>query len=153
MSTNWLSEIRNDLGNVSLAIEYYEQEWIESRYNISLKGNLEKSTRDMPGIVEERFSQLQDMESILEYLNIELRRVRGAKYRQYFEHYNKVLSSREEEKFADADLDVLAMCHIVNEFAVVRNKFMGIIKALEQKSFSINSIVKLRAAGLEDVSL
>jgi hypothetical protein len=30
---------------------------------------------------------------------------------------------------------------------------MGLIKALDAKQFQINNIVKLRAAGLEDVSL
>jgi hypothetical protein len=29
----------------------------------------------------------------------------------------------------------------------------GIIKSLDQKSFSINNIVKLRAAGLDDLEL
>jgi len=36
---------------------------------------------------------------------------------------------------------------------LVRNKYIGIIKALEAKQFQINNVVKLRAAGLEDISL
>jgi hypothetical protein len=45
------------------------------------------------------------------------------------------------------------MTHLINEFALVRNSMQGIIKALEQKSFSINNIIKLRAAGLENIEL
>ena len=33
--------------------------------------NIEKASSQMPGIVEERFNQLQEIEGILEYLNIE----------------------------------------------------------------------------------
>jgi len=36
---------------------------------------------------------------------------------------------------------------------LIRNKYMGLIKALDTKGFQINNIVKLRSAGLEDISL
>ena len=43
--------------------------------------------------------------------------------------------------------------HLINEFALLRNKFHGLAKALDAKQFQINNIVKLRVAGLEDVGL
>jgi len=48
---------------------------------------------------------------------------------------------------------VIDQQHIINEVALVRNKYMGLVKALDAKQFQINNVVKLRAAGLEDVSL
>ena len=107
----------------------------------------------MPGIVEYRFNQLQELEAILEYLNIEMRKIRNKHYRKYLESYNKALSSRDAEKYADGEQEVIDQQHIINEVALVRNKFMGLIKAVDAKQFQINNIVKLRAAGLEDVSL
>ena len=53
----------------------------------------------------------------------------------------------------DGDQDVVDQQHLINEFALLRNKFIGLTKALDAKQFQINNIVKLRAAGLEDVSL
>ena len=107
----------------------------------------------MPGIVEYRFNQLQELEAILEYLNIEMRKIRNKHYRKYLESYNKALSSRDAEKYADGEQEVIDQQHIINEVALIRNKFMGLIKAVDAKQFQINNIVKLRAAGLEDVSL
>ena len=69
------------------------------------------------------------------------------------DRYNKALSSRDAEKYADGEQEVIDQQHIINEVALVRNKFMGLIKAVDAKQFQINNIVKLRAAGLEDVSL
>ena len=69
------------------------------------------------------------------------------------EGYNKALSSRDAEKYADGEDEVIDQQHIINEFALVRNKFLGLVKALDAKQFQINNVVKLRAAGLEDVSL
>jgi hypothetical protein len=42
---------------------------------------------------------------------------------------------------------------IINEFAMLRNQWLGIIKALDIKGYQINNIIKLRAAGLEDIAL
>jgi hypothetical protein len=64
-----------------------------------------------------------------------------------------VLSSRDAEKYAEGEQDVVDMDHLVNEFALIRNKFIGITKALEAKGFQINNIVRLRAAGMDDIIL
>jgi hypothetical protein len=74
-------------------------------------------------------------------------------YRKYLEHYNKALSSRDADKFAEGEQDYIDMEHIVNEFALVRNKYLAVMKGLDAKSFQINNITKLRTAGLEDISL
>jgi hypothetical protein len=150
---HWFNEVRKDIANIVPAIDYYERQLDEARLECSLKGNVEKHSRDMPGIVEHRFNQLQEIEAILEYLNIELRKVKTEKYKKFLEHYNRALSSRDADKYAEGEQDVVDQQHICNEFALVRNKYMGLIKALDAKQFQINNIVKLRAAGLEDISL
>ena len=150
---SWFAKIRTDIANIVLAIDHYEKELDEARKDCSLKGSVEKNSRDMPGIVEHRFNQLQEIEAILEYLNIEMRKKRTKHYKKYLEGYNKALSSRDAEKYADGEDEVIDQQHIINEFALVRNKFLGLVKALDAKQFQINNVVKLRAAGLEDVSL
>ena len=150
---HWFNEIRKDIANIIPAIDYYEKQLEEARLECSLKGNVEKHSRDMPGVVEHRFNQLQEIEAILEYLNIELRKIKTEKYKKFLEHYNRALSSRDADKYAEGEQDVVDQQHICNEFALVRNKYMGLIKALDAKQFQINNIVKLRAAGLEDISL
>lgn len=151
--SGWLQAIRNDMNNIVHAISHYEKEISDARKDISLLGSVEKNARDMPGIVEYRFYQLQEIEAILEYLNIELRKMRSHSFKKFLEHYNKQLSSRDAEKYIDGEPDIVDMTHLINEFALVRNSMHGIIKALEQKSFSINNIIKLRASGLENIEL
>lgn len=150
---NWFKQVRADISQLVPAIDYYEQQLAEARLECGLRGNVEKHSRDMPGVVEQRFNQLQEIEGILEYLNIELRKKRTEHYKKFLEHYNRALSSRDAEKYVDGVDEVVDLQHIVNEFALVRNKFMGLIKAIDTKGYQINNIVKLRAAGLEDVSL
>ena len=63
------------------------------------------------------------------------------------------LEEGSEGLYADGEDEVIDQQHIVNEFALIRNKYLGLVKALDAKQFQINNIVKLRAAGLEDVAL
>tara|TARA_B100000900_G_scaffold243601_1_gene207116 strand:- start:453 stop:911 length:459 start_codon:yes stop_codon:yes gene_type:complete len=149
----WYSKVTANMGEIVNAISHYEKEIDQAKFECGMKGNLEKQSRDMPGIVEHRFNQLQEVEAILEYLNTEMRKLRSKIFRKYLENYNRALSSRDAEKFVDGEDDVVNLQYLINDFSLVRNKFIGVIKALEAKQFQINNIVKLRAAGLEDISL
>tara|TARA_B100001094_G_scaffold323454_1_gene374401 strand:- start:553 stop:1011 length:459 start_codon:yes stop_codon:yes gene_type:complete len=149
----WYSKVTANMGEIVNAISHYEKEIDQAKFECGMKGNLEKQSRDMPGIVEHRFNQLQEVEAILEYLNTEMRKLRSNIFRKYLENYNRALSSRDAEKFVDGEDDVVNLQYLINDFSLVRNKFIGIIKALEAKQFQINNVVKLRAAGLEDISL
>ena len=152
MST-WYRKIQEDLGELVNCISAYESILDEARVECGMKGNLERLSREMPGIVEHRFNQLQEIEAILEFLNIELRKKRSHVFRKFTEHYNKMLSSRDAEKYVDGEDEIADFQHLINEFALLRNRFHGLIKALDAKQFQINNIVKLRVAGLEDIGL
>ena len=100
-----------------------------------------------------RYNQLQEIEAILEYLNIKLQRIRTEAFRNYLEHNDRALSSRDAGIYADGDSDVADMAMLINEFALLRNKWIGLHKGIEAKSFQINNIVKLRTAGLDDATI
>ena len=149
----WYNKVAHNLGEIVSAVSHFERELDQARLETSMKGVVEKHSRDMPGIVEPRFNQLQAVEAILEHLNTEMIKLRSKTFRKYLENYNRALSSRDAEKFVDGEDEVVDMQYLINEFSLVRNRYIGIIKALEAKQFQINNIVKLRAAGLEDISL
>jgi hypothetical protein len=152
MST-WYRKVVADLSCLPDCIDWFENELIAGRMELKLVGSLEKASREMPGIVEYRFNQLQEIEAILEQLNIQLRKIRSAKFRQFTEHYNRALTSRDAEKYVDGEPEVCDMDAIVNEFALVRNKFLGLTKALDIKQWQLSNVVKLRVAGMEDAEL
>ena len=149
----WYSEISKDISNIPDAMEYFESQLVDARAECRISGNVERAAANMPGIVEQRFAQLQEIEAILEYLNIELRRLKSQHFRKYLENYQRALSSRDCEKFVEGESDVVDFEKIINEFALQRNKWLGITKALDQKQWQITNIVKLRVAGMEDATL
>jgi hypothetical protein len=149
----WYRVVSADLSKLPDCIDFYEQQLEEARVECGMKGNIELNSSKIPGIVEHRFNQLQEIESILEFLNIQLRKIRSIKYKQYLENYQRALTSRDVEKYIDGEDEVVSMTHLVNEFALLRNKYLGLMKALDSKQFQINNIVKLRVAGLDDAEL
>lgn len=149
----WYNKVKDNLANIVPAIDHFERELEAARKETFLNGNLESNSKRIPGEVAYRFAQLQEVEAILNHLNIELRKIHRAKYRKYLEHYNRALSSRDAEKFAEGDQDYIDMEHVVNEFALVRNKYLAVMKGLDAKQFQINNITRLRVAGMEDISL
>jgi hypothetical protein len=149
----WYSQVSRDISKIPDAIQYFEDELVTARLEVKVKGSIEKNAAEMPGIVEQRFNQLQEIEAILEYLNIELRRLRSSFFKKYLENYQRALSSRDVEKYVDGEADVVDYEKIINEFALVRNKWLGVLKALDQKQWQITNIVKLRVAGMEDATI
>jgi hypothetical protein len=149
----WYSKIAKDISYIPDAVQYFNDELVQARSEVRVTGNIEKSSAAMPGIVEQRFSQLQEIEAILEYLNIELRRLKSQHFRKYLESYQRALSSRDCEKFVEGEADVIDFEKIINEFALLRNKWLSITKALDIKQWQLSNIIKLRVAGMEDASL
>ena len=149
----WYNSVIADLGKIVDSIDYFENELDEAKYECRIKGSLEKASASLPGITEQRFNQLQEIEAILEHLHIELRKERSITFRKYLEHYNRTLSSRDAEKFVDGEDSVVNLQHLCNQYSLLRNKYLGILKGLDVKQWQIGHITRLRTAGMEDISI
>ena len=149
----WYSKVAKDISNIPDAAEFFNSELADARQEVKLSGNVERAAAAMPGIVEHRFGQLQEIEAILEYLNIELRRLKSQHFRKYLENYQRALNANEVNKYVEGEADVVDFEKIINEFALLRNKWLGITKGLDQKQWQITNIIKLRVAGMEDASI
>ena len=150
---NWYTKISQDLANLPDFISHYEFELVAAKSEVKVWGNVEKNIAALPGITECRFNQLQEIEAVLNYLNIQLRKVRATAFKKYLENYNRALTSRDAERYCDAEADVVDMETLVNEVALLRNKWLGIIKGLEAKQWQMGHIVRLRTAGMEDITI
>ena len=149
----WYSKVVADLGNIPDFISHYEQELEDAKRDCKVGGLIEKNITALPGITEHRFNQLQEIEAVLNYLNIQLRKIRRKHFQKYLEGYARALTSRDAEKYVDGEDEVIEFETLINEVALLRNRFLGILKGMESKNFMLGHIVRLRAAGMEDVQV
>ena len=149
----WYSKVVADLGNIPDFISAFENELEDAKRDVRLAGLVEKNITALPGITEHRFNQLQEIEAILNYLNIQLRKIRRKHFQKYLEGYSRMLTSRDAEKYVDGEEEVIDFETIINEVALLRNRWLGIMKGLDSKSWMSGHIVRLRTAGMEDIQV
>ena len=150
---NWYTRVTYDLSVIPDFISHYESEILNAKRDVSVYGNIEKNIAALPGITEQRFNQLQEIEAVLNYLNIQLRKIRRKHFQKYLEAYNRALTSRDAEKYVDGEDEVIDYETLINEVALLRNRWLGILKGLDSKNFMLGHITRLRTAGMEDASI
>jgi hypothetical protein len=149
----WYTRVTQDLSTLPDFIVHYETELANAKYETHIRGNVEQNLSKLPGVTEHRFNQLQEIEAVLNYLNIQLRKIRSSTFKKYLENYNRALSSRDAEKYVDGENDVIDMETLINEVALLRNRWLGVMKALESKNFMMGHLVRLKTAGMEDFTV
>ena len=151
--SQWYNRVVNNIAEIPAFITYYESELQEAKLECSVKGIVEKNITALPGITEQRFNQLQEIEAVLNHLNIQLRKIRRKHFQKYLEGYARALTSRDAEKYVDGEDEVIDFETIINEVALLRNRWLGIMKGLDTKQWQMGHVVKLRTAGMEDIKI
>lgn len=147
------NRVVNDLSTIPNFINFFEKELEEARLECTVRGVVEKNIAALPGITEHRFNQLQEIEAVLNFLNIQLRKIRRKHFQKFLEGYARALSSRDAEKYVDGEDEVINFETIINEVALLRNRWLGIMKGLDSKQWQLGHIVRLRTAGMEDIRI
>lgn len=151
---NWCRTISSDISKLPEFVAFFENEYESAKLEVPIKGkSIEKHQAELPGIVEQRYKQLQEIESVLELLNIKYREERANAFKKFLESYAKSLTSRDADKYCDGDRQVVEMAMLVNEVALIRNSFLALHKGLEQKGWMLGHITKLKCAGLDDATV
>ena len=149
----WYSKVVANLEAIPDFIVHYEAELDLAKRDCKISGVLEKNITALPGITEQRFNQLQEIEAVLNYLNIQLRKIRRKHFQKYLEGYARALTSRDAEKYAEGEDEVVDFETIINEVALLRNRWLGIMKGLDTKQWQMGHVVRLRTAGMEDITV
>lgn len=146
---NWYTQISSDLSVIPDFISHHDAQLYAAKSDVKISGNIERNIAALPGITERLFNQLQEVEAVLEFLNLQLRKLRRKHFQKYLEAYNRALTSRDAERYTDGEEEVVDFETLINSVAFLRNQYLGVIKGLEQKSFALGHITRLRTAGME----
>lgn len=150
----WYRRICADYSEIPEFIAEYEKNISGIQSDLQMGGiTLEQHASKMPGITEACFGQLQEVEAVLEYMNLDLKKIRSKKFKHFTHNYEKALTSRDAEKYIDGDDEVFAQAVLINDIALLRNKYLSLSKGLDVKHWQIANVVKLRCAGLEDANI
>ena len=152
--TNWYKEIKEDATKVNDALEYYNNEYLEAKKELKDNGkHLQQVQLELPSLFEIRYSQLQELEAIIEFFDIKVKGLRSNLYQKLLNNSQRALSSNDVKQYIDGDKNIMDLQLIINDRALVRNKFISITKALDVKNWQLSNVTKSLCAGLNDVIL
>lgn len=135
------------------ALEYFNNEYEEARKEVKLEGKLTKCVSELSSHFEYRYSQLQEIEAILKHFEIKLSQKKSALYQKYLENYQRALSSSDIKIYIEGQPEIVAIQQIINEIALVRNKFISLSKGFETANFQASNLSRLYASGCDTVIL
>jgi hypothetical protein len=147
----YLALIKDNANNISSVLEHFENEYALGREEVKIKGKLMDCISQLPCLYEIRFSQLQELEAILDYFNTKMKGIKSTLYQKFMNNSARALSSTDVKQYIDGDKTVLDLQLVINDIVLVRNKFLSLSKGFETKQYMLNNITRLQCAGLDSV--
>lgn len=142
------------LAMIAEACERYEEQLPDALAELEHPQGkrIETVASRLAGISAQNYSRLQDLEIMLQHTTDFEDRTIKQKMQYYKEHYQRDLSDRLAEKYADFHEDVMVIRKIRFYVASIRNQYLAVSKGLEVMHFQISNVTKLRAVGLDDAT-
>lgn len=130
-------------------LNYFNSEYENAKSETKIDGEIRKKVSELPSNYENRFSQLQEIEAILRHFEIKMSQKKSDYYKRFLENYNRNLSSSDIKIYIDGQPEIIALNQIINEIALVRNKFLGLTKGFECANYQLSNLSKLLASGCD----
>ena len=151
--SEYLKLIKDNANNISKVIEHFEEEYNLAKSEMKIKGNLNRNISELPSLYEMRYSQLQELEAILEFFDIKLKGIRSSLYQKYMNTSQRALNVTDIKQYIDGDKNIVELQLIINDIALIRNKFISLSKGFETKNWQLSNLVKLQCAGLDNIEI
>lgn len=151
---SWFRKISadpSDFSPVADALEYFQQEYEEGREELKLRGRkITDVAANLPGLIEYRYAQYQEVETILTYFEKLEEKAIIEKTQWYMANYPREIRENIARKYAEVHDDVMPITKIKFEIVMVRNNFLALFKAIEAAHYQVRNVVLLRTSGFDD---
>lgn len=151
---SWYQKIVSDTDNLEPLVEamaYFEEQFQDGLKDMDVSGKrLWEMSKKLPGLMAYRYGQYKELEAIGNVLELKIRKQTKNAMEDIMTHYNRAMSERTAEKWAEADDIVVTYKMLKIEVELLMKKFEGLTKGIEQMHFQMSNLVKMRDAGIED---
>ena len=143
--------ILNDDKRLNEAIEYYTKEYEEARKetNVRTYKKMADAISAISSNFEHRLDQYSDLESIYQFFEAKLRKIRGRITQEILTKSARAVNSTDMKAFIDANDVVSDITDKLILIDSVRKKYEGLSKAFDVLNWQLSNLVKLQIAGLD----
>ena len=154
-----MSLVQDVLGDVQIAripsrIADYETLIDAAESVFELKGrNLEDACKKHAQNLMFYDVMLQECKTIEDTIKVKVDELEGRIYKRYNEQHQIKLGTNDIRQYVRGDPEYVTAVQILIEVVHTKRRLEAIVEALKSMGWSLNNIVKLRIAQLEDVNL
>lgn len=153
MNNEYFQAIKKDESTLPKVLDYFNNEYEDARKEVDIKGSLTECVSKISSRYEYRVSQLQEIEAILKHFEIKLSQRKSSLYQKFLENYNRSLSSTDIKIYIEGQPEIVAIQQIINEIALIRNKYLGLTKGFETANYQLSNLSRLYASGVDGVQI
>lgn len=137
------------------ALKWYEDELEQAFLDTDISGNLVRANQNQPGFVAYYDAMHTDLDAILELVERNLRVEKAKIMKEWLTNppTNLKTNTTELKMLLEAHEDVVTASDIVAEVRYVYKQYGSLLKALDSRGYTLNNIVKLRTANMEEVEI
>lgn len=148
----WFRDVQANLDAIPEALDWYLAQLEPAHQEIDIAGTLMKANQNQPGLVAYYDAMHTDLDMILEFVERKHKIMRASKIRELADDppTNTKLSAADVKLLAETDAEVVCLEQLAQEIRYVYKQFSSLMKALEQRGYTLNNITKIRIAGLEE---
>lgn len=134
-----------------IALEKRLKDW-ESDIRLDGK-NLQSAVVEQPSLLA-YYDQLSvEAEAMLDYMEFMVKKVRAERMQFIKEHSSNEYTDTAIQKVIDGDKQYVKTYQIYLEVKELYEKSKAIVEAFKQRSYSLNNLVKIREAELENITI
>ena len=149
----WHRVIQQDDAQVLNAVVYFNSELELAKDELKITGSIVGMLQQHPYIYENRYGQWQQLETIVEIMESKQKNIKSTLFKKYTSSGQRMLTSTDAMKYVEGDQQYVDYALLIAEIVYLKERFAGVVKALEQKYWSLSTIAKLRTAGIEDAAV
>lgn len=145
---------RIKLTDIPTFIERYENDLSTYQENLTISGKtLERALKEQPTWSAYYGERLVELNTVVKYLEGQVKMVRGRLTAQYNENYNPSLSERMMDKYIDREQEYLSIYDLLLEVKEIQGKYELVLEAFNRRGFALRDITLARVNEIQEASL
>ena len=125
--SSWYRKVTADPSNLEPLVDtlaFVEDQYLDGRKDLNMEGKrIWEEAKKLPGYMSYRYGQYREIEAIRDWLDMRIRKLVKDNMETIWTTYNKAMSERQVEKWAEVADDVMALKEIRIELAYIPSSY------------------------------
>jgi hypothetical protein len=146
-----LELLHENVTNIVRILDVYEQYLDNYKDHLRLQGkNLVVANNEQPGWLVYYDSRRSELKSALEYMEVQVQKVRGKLWKDYTENYSRELQAKDKEQYINHEPTYLDTYELYLELKDLYEQYVSVVDAFKARGYALNNITRIVSSDMAD---